>query len=398
MAVKGIFVSDAGGLQERSDGLSSTILKEERGGSVPLFSLSSGMANTNISSTITSWYEEGLLSTRAIITAISAPNGNQITIDDSSWVTENMIMLVESTGEYVFVLGVTGNTLTVQRGIAATAVEDIVVGTEEIGMQLIGTAFEEASERPTSVATNPYPRTNITQIFRNAWDISGTAESTAYRFGDRVAKNKGDAAMFHAEAIERTLIWGRMHQGIVMNKPQRQMAGILSQLRSNIFMAPVGGLTRRVLEDYCERLFSKNIKGKPNERITFCGNVTLRALNEITYRYGDYSISVRENEFGIDVRKFITPFGTLTLVPHPLMNNAPAWARDLYSLHPAAMELQWLRRTFHQEEGTNGSASDLRDARSGVFTSELTVKYGLEATGAIMGDIEPNYYELEVQP
>lgn len=395
MAIKGIFVSDAGGLQERTDALSSTILKEERGGSVPLFAMSSGMATTNLSNTITTWYEEGLMVTFAEITAISAPTGNQITIDDASWVTENMVMMVDSTGEYIFVMGITGNTLTVQRGMARTAVSNIVVGADPIRLQLIGTSFEEASERPTSVSTSPYPRTNVTQIFRNAWDISGTAQAVNYRFGDRMAKNKADAAMFHAEDIERTLIWGKRHDAIVMNKPHRNMDGVLAQLRSNIFVAPASGLSRRVLEDYCERVFSKNIKGKPNERITFCGNTALRGLNEMAYRYGDYSIAVRENEFGIDVRRFISPFGTLTLLPHPLMNGSPAWAKDLYSLHPAAMEIQWLRRTFHEEERTNGSASDLRDAKSGVFTSELTVKYGLEATGAIMTDVTPNYFELE---
>lgn len=395
MAIKGIFVSDAGGLQERQEALSSVILKEERGGQTPLFALSSGMYNTSITNVVSSWYEEGIMSTRAVVTAVATPTGNQITVDDASWLRENLVLMVESTGEYVMILGVTGNTLTVQRGLANTGVTAITVGTDEIGLQLIGSAFEEASERPSAVATSPYPRTNITQIFRDAWDISGTAQAVSYKFGDRMAKNKGDAAMMHAESIERTLIWGKMHQGVVMNKPHRQMNGILNQLRSNIFLSPAGGLTRRVLDDYCERVFSKNIKGKPNERITFCGNVALRALNEIAWRYGDYSIAVRENEFGIDVRKFISPFGTLTLLPHPLMNDSKAWARDMYSLHPAAMEIQWLRKTSHESEGANGSASDLRDAKSGVFTSELTVKYGLEATGAIMTDIEANYYELE---
>lgn len=392
MAVKGIFVSDAGGLQERQEALSSTILREERGSNTPLFVLSSGMANMDTTNVVTSWYEESIMSTRAIITAVATATGNQLVVDDSSWLRENMVMMVESTGEYVMVLGVVGNTLTVQRGLAGTSVAAITIGNDDIGLQLIGTAFEEASERPTSIATNPYPRTNMTQIFRDSWDISGTAQAVTYKFGDRMAKNKMDAAMMHAESIERTIIWGKKHNGVVNNKPHRQMDGVLAQLRSNIFAAPATGLTRRVMDDYCERLFSKNIKGKPNERITFCGNVALRALNEIAWRYGDYQIAVKENEFGIDVRRFISPFGTITLMPHPLMNDSPAWSTDLYSLHPAAMEMHWLRRTFHESEATNGSASDLRDAKSGVFTSELTVAYKLEATGAIMGDISAEYY------
>jgi len=392
MAVKGIFVSDAGALQERNDGLSSVILRESRGGTVPLFALSAGMANDTATSAVISWYEEGIWSTRAIITAVPVATGNLITVDDSSWLHENLVFIVEATGEYVMVLGVTGNVLTVQRGMCGTTVTGIVIGPGEHAIQLVGAAFEEASERPTAIATSPYPRTNMTQIFRRSWDISGTAQATTYRFGSRSDKNKGDAAMNHALDIEYALLWGRSHQGVINNKPFRMMDGIINQLRSNIFASPVGGLTRRALDDYAERLFSKNISGRPNERITFVGNVALRAMNEIVMRHSTYNIEKRENEFGIKVNNFITPFGDLTLIPHPLMNDSPLFSSDMYSFHPAAMSMAWLRRTFHLDEGTNGGASDLRDAKAGVYTSELTVKYGLEATGAIMTGVIVDHY------
>ena len=393
MAVKGIYVSDAGALNERNEGLANTILSEARGSAVPLFALSAGLAEENASGAVFSWYEEGIWTTRSVITAVPAPGtGNLLTVEDTSWITENMVMMIESTGEYIMVLGVTNNVLTVQRGISGTQVSPIVIGGTEQALQLIGTAFEEASERPTAVATNPYPRTNITQIFRNSWDISRTAKSTTYRHGDRKARNKQTAAMIHATLIEYSLLFGRRHMGVINNKPYRQMDGVLSQLRSNIFIAPTDGLTRRSLDDYVERLFSKNIKGQPNERITFVGNAALRALNEIVWRYGSYNISVRENTFGINVRNFVTPFGDLTMIPHPLMNDSPIFSHDMYSLHPAAMEIAWLDKTFHLDEGGNGQASDLRDAEAGVFTSELTVKYGLEQTGAIMTGINVDHF------
>lgn len=393
MAVKGIFVSDGGALAERTGGFSNTILYEERGGATPFFALSAGMSETKADNSTVTWYEEGIWHTRAIITAVSSPTGNLITVEDSSWMTENMIFIVEATGEHVHILGISGNVLTVQRGLSGTGVAPIVVGGgSEQAIQCIGTAFEEASERPTAVATNPYPRTNITQIFRNSWDISRTAKSTTYRHGDRKARNKQTAAMIHATLIEYSLLFGRRHMGVINNKPYRQMDGVLAQLRSNIFIAPTDGLTRRSLDDYVERLFSKNIKGQPNERITFVGNAALRALNEIVWRYGTYNISVRENTFGINVRNFVTPFGDLTMIPHPLMNDSPIFSHDMYSLHPAAMEIAWLDKTFHLDEGGNGQASDLRDAEAGVFTSELTVKYGLEQTGAIMTGINVDHF------
>lgn len=398
MAVKGIFVSDAGALQERNDGLNSTILKEARGGTVPLFALSSGMSSSDCQSTVVTWYEEGIWSTRTAVTAAPQPLGAMLTVEDASWIHENMIFIAESTGEHMLVLGVTGNTLTVQRGLAGTERAPIVIGGDEFGIQCIGTAFEEASERPTGIASNPYPRTNITQIFRRAWDISRTAQSTTYRFGSRLERNKADAAMQHALDMEYAMIWGRRMQGVVNNKPYRQMDGLLAQMRSNIFISPAAGLTRRSLEDYVERLFSTNIKGQPNERISFCGNSAIRALNEIAWRYGQYNISVRENDFGINVQRFICPFGELTMMVHPLMNESPLWTQDIYSFHPGAMEICWLDRTFHQTEGTSkaaqGSASDLRDGTSGVFTSEMTVKYGMEATGAIMTGVLPDHYDM----
>ena len=387
MAIKGIFTSDAGGLGERETALSSTILKAERGQRAMTFALSSGMMNTDTDQTAVTWYEEGLMHSRVAITNMVNPTGNAIGVQDASWMTENMVLLVEATGEYVFVLGITGNTLSVQRAIGGTPLTPIVLGGDEIALQLVGVSFEEGSERPIGVTTSPYPRSNITQIFRHAWDITGTAEAVTYRHGNRVERNKAVAGTAHAESIERSLIWGKMHHGVVNNKPQRMMDGIISQLRTNFTVAPPGGLTRRPLTDFIERVMSRNIEGQPNERLFFCGNTAVRALQEIAYSSSEYQISVSEQAFGINVQKFICPWGTISLLIHPLMNESPVWTNQIYALHPGAMEMSWLRRTSKSEEGTGGSASDLRDARSGTITSELTCKYKLEQTGGVLMDI-----------
>jgi Family of unknown function (DUF5309) len=395
MANKGIFVSDAGALAERSGSLADTMMREERGYGAPLFTMSARMTTTDCTDTMVQWSEEGVMSSRTIITAINAINGNLITVRDASWLMENTILMVESTGEYIMILGTTGNVLTVQRGMGGTPILPIVIGgAAEVGLQRIGTAFEEGSERPTGISTNPHPRTNLLEIFRNAWDITGTAQAVSYRHGSREARNMALAAMIHAEDIERSLIWGRRHIGMVHNKPFRMMDGVLAQVRSNMFLSPIGGLTRRPLIDYIERTFSKNIQGMPNERITFCGNATVRALNEIAMRYSSYQIMEAATTWGIKVTKFLTPFGDLSLIIHPMMNESPAWSGHMYSLHPGAMEKSWLRRTFHQNSDRQGAASDLRDATAGVYTSELTCKYHIESTASIMTDITVDHYTV----
>ena len=395
MAVKGIFVSDAGALRERDESLPTTIIRHARGHGVPFFALSSGMAAEDATQPLVAWYEEGIRTSRGVITAVpGGPTGNVITVDDASWLMENTTMMIEQTGEYVQVVGVTGNMLTVQRGIGGTLVVPIVIGPVEQGIQKIGSSFEEGSERPTGVASNPFPRTNQTEIFRNAWDITGTAQATQYRFGPREARNRGEAAQHHAEDIERKLLWGRLHNGVVHNRPHRMMDGIVAQWRTNFFSCPAGGLTRRSLDDYVERLFSTNIAGQPNERITFGGNVAVRAIQEIVLRYSMYQIEAIPNEWGINVTKYVTPFGNLSVMVHPMLNESPVWSGIMMSLHPAAVTKVWLRRTFTQETDQKGAASNLRDATAGAITSELTVKYAVESTAAMMEDITVDHYTV----
>jgi hypothetical protein len=75
------------------------------------------------------------------------------------------------------------------------------------------------------------------------------------------------------------------------------------------------------------------------------------------------------------------------------MNESKIWAKEMYSFHPASMCLQWLRPTFHQDGDEMGKASDLRDGTAGVYTSELSVKYAMEATGAIMTNVSVDHYD-----
>lgn len=392
MAVNGIFTSDAGALNERTGSLNSVLLQAEQGGNTPTFAISSGMPSSDLTDVIMSWYEEDIMYFRAEVTAIPVATGNQITVRDATWIHANMIFIAEDTGEYMMVLGVTGNVITVQRGMSNTTPTALTAGTSSL--QLIGSAFEEGAERPTGHSVNPHPRTNLTQIFHTTWDITRTAQRTQYRFGDRTAKNRSHAAMVHAHEIEWSMIWGKRHTGIIDGKPFRMMDGITEQITTNIFMSPAGGLTRRAMEDYIERLYSVNVKGLPNERITYCGNVGIRAINEIARRYGEYQLVKNEKEFGIKVMSYTTPFGDLTLIPHPMMNNSPdRWAKELYSFHPGTMEVGYIDRTFEKSD-TQGSASDLRDATAGTFTTELSVKLGMENCSAIMKNLAVDHYVI----
>lgn len=240
---------------------------------------------------------------------------------------------------------------------------------------------------------------NYTQIFRNAWAVSGTAKAVEFRTGNKVAKNKRDCAMYHAEDMERAALWGRKHVGTLNGKPFRLTDGILAQIENfggtvesvatdSGSGAVAGEFSRGDFEDFIRRVFSINVKGQPNERIAFCGDIFLAGLNRMTMLDGTYNISAGETEVGIEVTTIKTPFGKLKLMTHPLMNENPVWQRELYVLHPGAIRKRMLRETNDEGYDKNGNRIDGKDADEGVITTELGWEVGAASTMGILRNFQ----------
>jgi hypothetical protein len=385
MAVRGVFASDMGIVGDRKGDFASAILYTDPTGNAPFFALSSGMPSSGAQDTIVNWFEENHNAGRVNITN-NAGTGTTIVIDDATNIVPNNVYMVESTGEYLFVDSISGTNITVVRGFTQTTITAVDGSGTPKAMQRIGTAFEEASAKPTALANLGYPRYNYTQIFRNAWDVSGTARVVAFYTGDRVAKNRADCARFHSEDIERSMIWGRKSIGVKNNQPFRTMDGVKVQITTNVNVMATS-LTFKKMNDFLQSVFERNIRGKPNERIAFCGNMVVNVINQIVNLNGTMWLEPGQTEFGLKVTKWITPFGEISLMTHPLMVESPLWTKDLYVLHPGAVKTRWLRRT-HEDDNDRDGTRNGRDADFGVLTSELSTQYMAERTGGLYTGID----------
>lgn len=377
MAVKGVFASDQGIIGDRRGDFASGLLRIMPTGRSPLLALSAGMERASAMDVIITWFEENHIPGRLDVASfVTDGDGVGIVVDDASAIVAGTILLVESSGEYVYVATVVGNTITVERGFAGTTPVTIV--TDDF-LQRIGTAFEEGSARPTAVANLGFPRFNFCQIFRNTWDVTRTARQATFYTGDLVAKNKADAALFHAEDIERSSIWGVRSVGIRNSKPFRTLDGINQQIVTNVTTA--GATTSWAqLRDFLRTIFERNVKGKPNERIAFCGNTALSVVNDIALNTSQMNIEPGITEFGMNVNRVITPFGTIVLMTHPLMVESPHWTTDLYVYHPGVIRYRYYSDTSTDDYDKDGSRAGI-DADFGVFTTELSIEYRAELTG-----------------
>lgn len=382
MAVQGVFTSDAGVQGGRNGGFEDGLLTVMPTGSAQLLALSSGMPSIDWNDTIITWFEETHLTGRVKATNSPGTNGISITLADASEIVPNTIIWHESSGEYIAVEAVAGNTLTVQRGIGGSTVGNIAANDY---LQKITNAHEEGSAKPTSVANVASPRYNFMQNFRDSWDVTGTAQAVQYRTGNLKARNRAEAAVLHAEARERAMIWGIRSIGTRNGKVYHTMNGVKNQLSTNVQVASAG-LTWDDIDNFLKAVFSKNIKGKPNERIAFCGNTVLQVFNQVARKNGTMNLEVGQTDFGMKVIKWMTPFGDISLMTHPLMNESPVFTKDLLIMHPGAFQTRYLRRTFEDTYDKDGTRAGV-DADFGVLTTEMTCEYKAEVTGGYWSNI-----------
>lgn len=389
MAVQGIFASNQGIVGERVGDFASAMLHIEPTGNAPLLALTSGMPKESAADVTFHWNEDGHEPGRQAI--VSGGTTTTIVVADGSFYVPNTILLVEETGEHLFVTAAAGNSLTVVRGLAGTSIVSV---TNAMHVQKIGNAFEEASSMPTPVTQQGAPRSNFVQIFRNGWAISGTAKAVKFTTGSKLAYNKQMCASYHAEDIERSFIWGKKAMSTLNGKQFRLTDGILTQIESyggTVMTAATGGtagnLSRGDLETFIQKVFSKNVKGQANERIAFCGNEALAVVNRMAFLDGTYQFSTGETKLGIKITEVQTPFGTLKLMTHALMNENPVWTREMYVLHPGAIKKRMLRDTFPENYDKHGNGVAGKDADEGALTTEGGIQVGAASVMGIFRNI-----------
>jgi len=386
--IQGIFNSNQGIVGERAGDFSSAILMTNPTGRAPLLGLTAGMGKESAQDTTFTWFEDAHEPGRQEV--VSGGTGTALVVVDGSFYTPNTILEVQDTGEHLFVASAVGNTLTVVRGFAGTSIVSLAGGEF---VQKIGNAFEEASAIPTAVTQQGAPRFNFVQIFRDAWAISGTAKAVKYITGSKLAHNKAMCGTYHSESIERSFIWGRKTLTTLNGRQFRTTDGILTQIETfggYVESANSGGagqLSRGALEDWIQDIFTYNVMGQPNERVAFIGNKALAEVNKMAFLDGSYQFGASETSLGVKITEVTTPFGTLKMMTHAMMNENPIWSHEIYALHPGAIKKRVLRETFPETLGGSAGGTAGRDADEGVITSEMGIQVGAARTMGIMRNV-----------
>lgn len=385
MSITGVFNSNSGIAGEKVGDFASAVYQTDIVGTAPLLALSSGMRNEVANDTVITWWAQNPDPSRSTITN-NATTGATLVVADGSFIVPGMIGMIETTGEYVYVTAVTGNSLTVSRGFAGTTNTSINGSSTPVGFQLLFTAHKERASAPTAVSNQGYPLINYTQIFRNAYGNSRTAREIAYRTGNKLEQNVKTASYLHAADIERAMLFGRKSVNLLDGDQLRTMDGLIPMIKTNIASQSTS-VDKDDIDDWLEDIFRYNLKGQPNERVALCGSTALRILGQIADKNTSMQVVPGATEYGYNYSKWITQFGTISLLTHPLFNESPLWRKDILVFHPGALVKKTLTPTFDVKFNDNGSNQGI-DGDDGVITTEMSMIYGNELTAGIFTGID----------
>lgn len=225
------------------------------------------------------------------------------------------------TGEIMRVTAVnySTNTITVTRGAGATAAAAIL---DDDWLLIIGPAFEEGSKSGDSNTTKLVKVSNFTQIFKTKFGVTLTADASKLYPADVVKDLKylrAKQGIEHAKKIERAYWFGEKKEVVGPdNKPLRFTGGILEAINAigNVQDEASSGLTeaefRSFLQNYAFKYGSA-------EKYFFCGNIVLGYLE--SFSAGKLQTVPGEKTYGVEVRKYISSFGTLNIVRHPMFDK-----------------------------------------------------------------------------
>jgi hypothetical protein len=356
-------------------------------GNAPLFVLSSMLPTEQAVQVEHGFFTKTMLFPEVQLNGAIADGTTQVFIvDTTANILPNMLMRVQSTGENILVRTIlSSTTMQVQRGVGTVAAAAIA---DDVKIYQIGTAFEESSVRPNALQINPVRITNLTQIFRNTWAISGSAQATEVIAGEtNVQENRQDCAAFHAADIEKNLFFGQKSSSTLNGQPFRTMDGLLNIVNTlanypssyaAVNVTALGSTTTYTqLENALDPVFNQTTDPKGgNERVLFVGGTARKVINHIGRKSGQYQIVDGQTAFGLQFGSFKIARGTFRMIEHPLFNTNADWSKYGVAVDMATFRVAYLggRKTQKKDFNMDGSTAvdNGIDAVGGTLTTELT--------------------------
>jgi hypothetical protein len=292
--------------------------------------------------------------------AIADTSTGTITVDasdDNKFAVAGAIIVNSATGEVMHVTAdTTGTSVSVTRNIGGTS-HQIADNAE---LFISGFAAAEGGNSPTAISFDASVASNYCQIFRTAFQVSNTLNSTFLRTGDKMDEAMTKALKLHMSDIERAMFFGKKHESNgSTNAPTRFTGGILNDLTNVVDLtsdyASHGGLAAGQMteEGFDQLLISTVFKYGSKQKIAFVGENVANHLQQMGK--DRWQPTAVEGTYGVNLTQYKTFAGDLMVHLHPQFRMVPG-------MKEAMVIVDFPYMTYRYLEGRDTSLLENRQA------------------------------------
>jgi len=268
--------------------------------------------------------------------------------------------------------------------------------------RIIGNINPEGGEMPDAIALNPVKVYNLTQIFRTPLSITRTARKTKLRTPDDYQKAKSEALEMHSWEMELAYLWGIMSENIGDNgKPERTTRGLINFIRQyaaancddyTLNAAYAGQTWAAGGEVWFKNMLEQIFRYGADEKLALVGSGALLGIDALAMTGGQINLQPAQKTYGMDIRKWITPFGTINMKTHPLFSYDVTTRHMMVILEPKEIGNRFIDDTaFYGESSSKshpeGYGQRRIDGTNEEYLTESGLEFGLPQKCAVLNGV-----------
>ena len=281
----------------------------------------------------------------------------------------NHVLKNMNTGELIKVTGVATDTLTVTRGYAGTT-GTTIAATDNI-LNLRG-AFGQGTNTAVALATTKATKSNFVQIRKTTVSVTKTLEAVELYGGSERSYQRMKAAQEHARDWEHITLHGVKGSVVAAQaNPVFLTGGLDYFISTNVLSVGTSGvLTESEWLDYLPNVFRYSVSGSPGKsKVLFASAELINTINSwgIAKLQTTPASDRASQTYGIDIKEYVSGFGRLMVVYHPLLEQGAAGRGYIVDIDGVMMRP--LRPTVLN---TNVQAND-----ADVYTDEYLTEAGI---------------------
>ena len=268
--------------------------------------------------------------------------------------------------------------------------------------KIIGNINSEGGEMPDAIALNPVKVYNYTQIFRTPLSITRTARKTRLRTGDAYQKMKSEALEMHSWEMELAFLWGIRTENIGDNgKPERTTMGVINFIRQyaaancddySLNVDYAGQTWAAGGEIWFKAMLEQIFRYGANEKLCLCGSGFLLGIDALAMTGGQINLQPAQKTYGMNIRSWITPFGTIHMKTHPLFSYDPTTRNMGIIIEPKEMGYRYVDDTqFYGESSAKqhpeGYGQRRLDGTWEEYLTECGLEFGLPQKCAVLNSV-----------